>query len=443
MIQPETQSIRLNSALQPASLGLRPNPEGKGLQLYRASDQTVLGTVQQETASPLQVEIYEGKGGLTAILTSPQGLKYFALPGADIEVSGTRIHLAGDPIEATPGKTRHPLTRQHQQSETPQAMILGAGLATRFEPVSGDNTQYAKPSVPLAGDQSVIQCIAHALARDNFTQLIVNTYYKPESLKDSLSRASQSSVRYIDEAQPSGTAGGIRKILEDPQYQALLDRNKPILIVQGDAVTDANFSDLMAAHLANNAAITIGCQVVPDAQVHQVGIVATDQSGSDSQSGRVTQFKEKPSLADAGPHRLGNAGFYLFAPEAYTLILEVFHQKQQETGEVEPLLDFANDIFPAALAATQAGKLKNAQGQPMSLWAQVVEGYWSDIGNPAQYLQSVHDIYAGYVDLPMPQQPQDFYENGVLYWPGAKAKARSEGAKLSGNVIVALPFGIH
>jgi NDP-sugar pyrophosphorylase family protein len=43
-------------------------------------------------------------------------------------------------------------------------------------------------------------------------------------------------------------------------------------------------------------------------------------------------------------------------------------------------LDFAKHVFPKALSSF-------ANTETPALWAQQMEGFWSDIGNPAQYLQ--------------------------------------------------------
>lgn len=435
-------SIQLNRVIEADWLVLeKSGPDRYELKDARAGK--ILGTLGHPESSRNRVEIYYGKGGYTAILTSPKGLKYFGLPGSRIQVGDTDVALEGEPITGNPERKPCPPRNGLVQSHSEQAMILGAGLATRFEPISGENTGYSKPAVPLMGTRSVIECIANGLARDGFTQLVVNTYFMPESLKDSLARSEAKEVRYIDEAEPSGTAGGLRKMLTEPEYGHLLNRDKPILVVQGDAVTDANYSELMEAHIAHNALVTLGCQLVPEEDVSKFGIIVTDRSGSDGESGRITGFQEKPSREEA-ISRMGNTGFYIFAPRAYPIIAEIYagllekaRQKAAAEGKPAPkevLFDFAMDIFPEILRRV---KDNPALGD---FRAQVVAGYWSDIGNPRQYLESVHDVYAGRLDVPPVQHAETYYRDGVFYWPGAQAQADAEGASLSGNVVVAAPF---
>lgn len=402
-----------------------------------------IGTVRNEAGSGNEVELFNGKGGFMVTVRSKGGLRYFGLPGSRIELSGTDVELIGEPVTANPAKPAAMARSISSQSHTPQATILGAGLATRFERISGNSTNCSKPGVPLSGEKTVIEHIANNLARHNFSRLIINTYFKPASLKASLSRSEAKEILYIDESEPSGTAGGLRKMLLDPEQAGKLDESKPLLVVQGDAVTDADFSSLMNAHVASRALVTIGCQIVDEDDVDKFGIIVTDQSGADGQSGLITGFQEKPNKEEARS-RLGNTGFYIFAPKAYAIIREIYGEllgrKQAEARNAdqpepqEAAFDFATDIFPEILRRTQADPALGG------FRAESISGYWSDIGNPKQYLESVHDLFNGKVDLPLPANPGRYYRDGVIYWEGTQETADAEGARLLGNVVVARPF---
>jgi len=441
---PSHSAIRLNSLIDPGRLALSQTQVPHQYQIMDAKADARLGEVHQSENSAYDIEIFWGKGGLMAMVSSPLGIKYFVLPGGSLEVQGTFVQLDGELLKSNSDKVRvqHNSNRPAQKHSI-QASILGAGLATRFERISGDSTDYSKPAVPVIGTRSVIECIANGLAAHGYTKLIVNTYFKPVSLKQCLSRSLAEEVLYIDESEPSGTAGGLRKMLTESEYADLLDRNQSLLIVQGDSVTDADFSALMEAHIANKALVTIGCQPVADKDVDKFGIIVTDQSGEDKQSGRISGFQEKPKLAEA-KSRLGNTGFYIFSPQAFPLIKEIYQQLLQQAQEKakanqEPIptevpMDFAMDIFPAILKRVQENPELGA------FWAQAVTGYWSDIGNPSQYVETVHDIYAGKVNFPLPEPLVNYYRDGVIFWEGAAALADQENATLKGNVVVAKPF---
>jgi hypothetical protein len=246
-----------------------------------------VGQLNQPENSKVVVELFWGKGGFMAVLNTDEthGGVYFGLPGSEIEVGDTRLVLDGDQLLSGPQATTAvsetlaaPYDSDSVQTHTSQAMILGAGLATRFERISGHSTDYSKPAVPLLGRHSVIGCLARHLAQHGFSRLFVNTYFKPESLKASLAECSvvgpaPDDIRYIDEAKPSGTAGALRKLLTEAEFKGWLDTDKPLIVAQGDSVTDADFSELMNAHVAQNALVTMGCQLVADEDVDKFGIL--------------------------------------------------------------------------------------------------------------------------------------------------------------------------
>lgn len=440
--------IHLNSLVEADRLSLKPTDTAHQYDIMDTKTGNCLGIIKQKPDSQHHVELFFGKGGFMGMITSPHGARYFSLPGSSVELDDLSISLQGCAITSNPQKqiSSKPTSKTTPQTQSTQATILGAGLATRFERISGDSTQYSKPAVPLAGTQSVIECIANGLAAHGFNHLIVNTYFKPESLKASLAQCNAQRLDYIDENQPTGTAGGLRKMLLDPQWAPLLDVTRPLLVVQGDAVTDADFSALMQAHVKQNALVTIGCQEVAAKDVSSFGIIVTDRSGEDGQSGVITGFQEKPSPEEA-KSRLGNTGFYIFSPKAYPLVREIYQellaktrQEARAAGQPEPTevpFDFAMNVFPEILRRSQAEPSLGV------FWAQTTEGYWSDIGNPTQYLESIHDLYAGKVDIPLPENPESFYKDGIVYWKGAAEISEKEGARLSGNVVVAMPFGLQ
>ena len=393
----------------------------------------LVGTVKQAKESQTDVKFFQGKGGLTAIVTTDD-LRYILLPGSHLDLLDTVVDLPGDPIGLTPGKENVKVEYGSDfkpQTVTKQAMILGAGLASRFEPVSGDTTGFSKPGVPLVGDASVIVNIGRHLKQHGFNRVIVNTFYMPQQIKDQLTQQVPGvEFVFIDETSPSGTAGGLVKALQ----QGEVDRKQPLLIVQGDAVTDANLSELVNSHAEHNAKVTIGVQKVEDKDVSKVGILATDRSGSDGESGAVTSFLEKPSLAEAGDARLGSTGFYVISPKAFGEFQKLGSGYVAQNKE----FDYAKTFFPTLLENAKSLRAKLSPfPQQTPVWAETLRGYWSDVGNPAQYIQTVRDIFAGRVGLPLPANVQEFFDNGVIYWPGAKAKAEAGNVEVTGNVIVA------
>ena len=382
----------------------------------------ILASVRQTLTSKTQVELLQEKGGIFGLVHADD-LVYIALPGSFVQLPDTELEMFGPP-SAPPSTMRtqpaHRPERTTSQTVTDQAMILGAGLASRFVPVSGDVTGYAKPSVPLVGEDSVIVTLAKHLQKHGIRKIFVNTFYKPGVLKAQLSSIEGIEFIYIDEDQPSGTAGGLLKALE----QGLVDTSKPMLIMQGDAVTDADLSSLLETHASVGALTSIALKQVRDEDVSKMAIVETQEA---NRSGPVHSFIEKPSLEEAGESRLGSIGFYVLSPQVFPHFQQLGRKLLTEKGE----FDYAYDFFPSILQ-------QQRENGPAAIYGKLLEEpfYWSDIGRPDQYLATVRDVYTGQLRIDLPKRAEQFWEDGMLFWPGTRERAQAQNAHLKGNVIV-------
>jgi NDP-sugar pyrophosphorylase family protein len=188
-------------------------------------------------------------------------------------------------------------------------------------------------------------------------------------------------------------------------------------------VTDADLSALLNTHQQQMPLATIGVKHITDEEVSQMAIVVTDQSGTDSESGYVQSFKEKPSLAEAEDSRLASIGFYVLSPDVYTEFVTWGKAQWEKSGE----FDYAFDFFPTLLKA-----------HPNEIYAFMIPQpfYWSDIGRPDQYIATVRDIYEDKLQLGQTLQPERYYENGIIFWENAKEQAVLENTILKGNLIV-------
>jgi NDP-sugar pyrophosphorylase family protein len=343
----------------------------------------------------------------------------FMLPGSRLHwPSQKAIHYPGEALPEPPhGGYTTPPVRQPQRV-TDQAMILGAGLATRFEPLSGPLTGLPKPGVPLLGTDSVIMCLARHLYGHGIRRLVVNTYYHPDVVKAQLGALAQQlpdlQLLFVDEAAPSGTAGGLVKAI----FAGHVQPDKPILVMQGDAVTNADLSRLLLAH-PPEAMATLGVKTVTDADIPKMAVVKTDNPLNQTAE-RVTFYLEKPTLDQAGSSRTGSIGFYVLNPQAYANFCTMGERRYPDT------YDFAMDYFPWLLA-NRHGLMAYALPQPF---------YWSDIGQPKDYLTTVRSIHQG--SLPPPHSPNGHgvvYHEGVVYWPKAWQAVSSSHVTITGNAI--------
>lgn len=413
-----TVSVETHAGLTPRLVTEMEPGHRRVTRVLQESSLDVLATVSQAENATTQVHFLKAKGGFFAIVQT-EALTYLALPGSQLQLPDTLLNLPGDlpPGRLNPGSSSS--KNMQPQQVTDQAMILGAGLASRFVPVSGDLTGYAKPSVPLLGEDSVIVTLARHLQHHGIRRVLVNTFYMPEILKEQLNRLSGLEIVYIDEDKPSGTAGGLLKALDT----SLVDRDKPILIMQGDAVTDADLSFLLNTHSTELPLATIGVKHISDEEVSQMAIVVTDGVGKDGESGFVQSFKEKPAIEEVGSNRLASIGFYVLSPGVLDEFQSIGTAYRQKVGE----FDYAFHFFPALL---------ENHAQPIYACMLPQPFYWSDIGRPDQYIETVRDIYAGKLQLDLPVEKDRYFENGIIYWSNARDKSKSESAALKGNMIV-------
>lgn len=411
------------------------------VELRDASGATV-GSLSKAADSRLDVEVFQSVSGLAVIVTDPGGARYLCFSGSRVQIADCVVELAAGSAQSsrrharsTPARAAHTGARQ---SVTTQAAVAAGGLATRFAPISGPRTGHSKPGVPIAAEVSLIRLIVAQLFDAGITDVFINTHYAAERLRSGL-RGLPGRLHFLQEAEPSGTAGPLRKALQGAAFPAF-DAALPLLVVQGDALTDVSLPDLLLAHerLARPA-LSIAVQMVPAEDVHKFGIVATDETGADGKSGRVVGFLEKPALADAGPHRLASTGIYVLDSASYPIVLDAYRRKlgaaQVESGgEREVSLDFARDVFPVALGQCQATGSGASMGS--GIQAILAEGYWNDIGSPEQYFQGLRDLCAGLVQLRGAPPLPDMDATGVVYWRGGRACVERASAISNGNVIV-------
>jgi len=101
------------------------------------------------------------------------------------------------------------------------------------------------------------------------------------------------------------------------------------------------------------------------------GIVITEKSG------QIKKFLEKPGWGEVFSDTI-NAGIYVLEPEVLKHV------------KTDMEFDFSKHLFPKLLEL----------GEP--LYGYTADGYWCDIGNPAQYLQANYDALQGRLKVKIP-----------------------------------------
>ncbi len=240
----------------------------------------------------------------------------------------------------------------------PNGMLLAAGRGTRLGPL----TEYVpKPLLPVANEPVMAQGI-RALRAVDITTIGVNLCYRAEQILNTFDdgAAYDAALHWVVETEARGTAGGMKRL------QHLLDDDL-IVVVAGDAMLDVDLAPLLAAHRAAGAFASLATLAVEDPS--RYGVVVADADG------RLRAFQEKPAPGTE-LSRLANTGIYCFEPAIFDLI------------PVDEFCDFALHVFPRIL---QLG---------LPFYAFPAQGYWTDVGTPADYLQANLDFLAGRIRVP-------------------------------------------
>lgn len=158
-----------------------------------------------------------------------------------------------------------------------RAFILAGGQGRRLAPLT---TVIPKPLVPI-GDMSILELLLRQLASQGFSHATISLGhlgYLIEAVIGSGEGVSMG-VDYTHEREPLGTAGALG-VLED------LGDTEALIVINGDTLTDLDFSALVDRHIASGAAATIACRT------HELrsefGVLST------SPSGELLGYEEKP-----------------------------------------------------------------------------------------------------------------------------------------------------
>lgn len=234
-----------------------------------------------------------------------------------------------------------------------RALILAGGRGTRLRPLTH---LVPKPLVPFMGDP-----YAHGLLR-RLTDVGVTraTFLVGQSAEpfEPLVQAAPALGLDIDvatEEQALDTAGAVRRALAGQV-------DEPVLVCNGDVLTDVDLGRILDGHRASGAAATLTLHEVADTSAF--GVVMLDPDGY------VTQFVEKPP-AGTVPDRTINAGTYVLQPRVF------------DHFPGDGPLSFERQVFPGLLDAGE------------KMFGVADNAYWQDLGTPARYLEGHRAVIDG------------------------------------------------
>jgi glucose-1-phosphate adenylyltransferase len=295
------------------------------------------------------------------------------------------------------------------------SIILGGGQGSRLYPLTENRS---KPAVPIAGKYRLVDIPISNCINSNIKRMFVLTQFNSASLNKHIKNTyhfSFFSSAFVDVLAAEqtiasdkwfqGTADAVRQSM----HHFLRHDFEYALILSGDQLYQMDFNEMIEAHEASGAEISIATQPVNAKEATSFGILKTDDNNF------ISSFIEKPDASllpdwtspvsedmnNAGRNYLASMGIYIFNRD---LLVELL--KNPDT------VDFGKEIIPSAI--------KNHKTLSYQF-----EGYWTDIGN----IDSFFDANLGLTD----EIPQfNLYDNEKRIYTNARILPTS---KISGTLL--------
>ena len=238
---------------------------------------------------------------------------------------------------------KEPLMKKPTGSEKriKTAFILGAGLGTRLMPLTRD---CPKPLLPLRGRPIITHAMDH-LRQAGIERFIVNTHHCAEVYQQVFPGHAWRGVPILFRHEPEllDTGGGLKNI------ESLIDDGEPLMVYNGDILTDIPLADLADHHFQAGKEATLALR--SQGQPLNVNLDAR---------GAICDFRQV--LGNPGVEACLFTGVY---------IIEKTLLKRLKPGAKQDIIPVFIDMIREAPGAV-AGVVIDA-------------GQWNDIGTPEIY----------------------------------------------------------
>jgi NDP-sugar pyrophosphorylase family protein len=216
---------------------------------------------------------------------------------------------------------------------------MAGGRGVRLAPLTD---HLPKPMVRIAGRPLLERLVLH-LVGFGIRRVVLAVNYLNEVIEAHFGDGADfgCTISYLREerGRPLGTGGALGLLAAQGGVPAA-----PLLVMNGDLLTQFPVDELLASHAASGAPATLAVRDY----VHEVAFGVAEVEG-----GRLRRLTEKPLLTASI-----NAGVYVLEPALLERI---------PTGREFPLPSLLDDCL--------------ARGEPVNVWPMTDE--WHDIGRPA------------------------------------------------------------
>ena len=226
-----------------------------------------------------------------------------------------------------------------------RAIVLAAGLGTRFRPLSD---VLPKPAAPILGEPLVRRTLRH-LASQGVRAATVNTHHRPEDVVAACAEAAMP-VRFQYEAEILGTGGAVARAAKWlwPTAESL------VVVANGDMIFDLELRAVVAQHRRSGALATMVLRENPDPTRYGAVELGAHQ--------RIVRLLGEPAARKPGRAFMFTGVHLLSAGFAPFLRAE-----------------------PSCIVRSAYRALVDARGPVFGF---VTDTPWFDIGTPADYLDA-------------------------------------------------------
>jgi glucose-1-phosphate adenylyltransferase len=289
------------------------------------------------------------------------------------------------------------------------SIILGGGSGSRLSPLTDKRS---KPAVPIAGKYRLIDIPISNCINSGVKRMFVLTQYNSASLNAHIKNTYNFDTftpGFVDilaaEQTPGskewfqGTADAVR---QSRQHYERHDFDY-MLILSGDQLYQMDFEEMVKAHIAKDADLSIACLPVDARDATGFGIMKVDDNGM------IPRFIEKPKtdvlpewvseVSAANKKRgrvyMASMGIYIFSRKALSDLFDKYPDA----------MDFGKEIIPQAIT----GGMKVASYQ--------YEGYWTDIGTIRSFFDANLELTDHIPDFNLFDSDKKIYTRGRVLPP--------------------------
>jgi len=260
------------------------------------------------------------------------------------------------------------------------ALIMAGGRGERLKHLT---MWRAKPAVPFGGKFRIIDFPLSNCINSGIRRIGVITQYKAHSLILHIQKGwghlrgefgefveLLPAQQRIEASWYAGTADSIYQNLD------IIRSHSPdhVLILAGDHIYKMDYGAMLAAHVENEADVTVGCISTEKEKASEFGVMGVKDDY------RIHSFVEKPVEPEAMPGRpdeaLCSMGIYIFNTE---LLFELLIRDADTPNSSH---DFGKDIIPYAINKYRV------YAYPFTDVESGVQAYWRDVGTIDAFWES-------------------------------------------------------